>query len=124
MTRRPAGARGRSPSDPHARAALVPATDEPRSWPVPPCLLRKTVATAQRTVFTCCRGAARAGPHLRMPAKTEELAREDTRPPAIQNTKKFSYAGMTCSSKAMSALFHGRQQPGTLPGHAWLITIP
>ena len=60
---------------------------------------------------------------MRMRAKTEELAREDTRP-AIQNAKKFSYAGMPCSFKAMSALFHERQQPSTLPGHAWLITIP
>ena len=61
MTRRPVGASTRCtsvrPSLTRARtAALVPAT-EPRSWPVPPCLLRETVATAQCTVFTCCRGS-------------------------------------------------------------------
>lgn len=101
----------------------VPAT-EPRSWPVPPCLLRKTVATAQRTVFTCCRGSPGRPTLAGARQDGGAGAREDTRPPAIQNTKKFSYAGMTCSFKAMSALFHGRQQPSTLPGHAWLITIP
>ena len=54
--------------------------------------------------------------------KTRDLRAEDTRP-AIQNTHKFTYAGLPLHFKVMSAIFHAWQQPGTRPGYARLITI-
>ena len=43
--------------------------------------------------------------------------------PAIQNTRKITAAGLPLHFKAMGAIFHSFQQPGTLPGQARLITI-
>lgn len=43
--------------------------------------------------------------------------------PAIQDTKKFSYQKLPLHFKAMGAVFHAWQQPGTVPGQARLITI-
>ena len=57
-----------------------------------------------------------------MAPKNELLAKHDARP-AIQNTKKFTYNGLPSSFKAMSAVINAWQQPGTLPGHARLVTI-
>jgi hypothetical protein len=50
------------------------------------------------------------------------LTKEDTRP-AIQNTRKFTYNALPLHFKVMSAIFHAWQQPGTIDGHARLITI-
>ena len=55
------------------------------------------------------------------PSKAK-LAQRDGRP-AIQNTRKITAAGLPLHFKAMGAIFHSFQQPGTLPGQARLITI-
>lgn len=52
-----------------------------------------------------------------------DVQMQHDRRPAIQNTKKFKYHELPLHFKAMSALFHAWQKPGTLPGQARLITI-